>query len=259
MLASFVVINWRPGQKNDGQAATVKPWWRELWERLHPSPGTWRAPTELGEALEARRDRSAREALRGEAEADAFVRAVCASIERRLAAHGPVVTVAGTAMRLSPEQVLDEVAERTDAWYKRIWKTCSSDEQLVLAEIASEGFVNYKSRRTVRRLLARGLIAKDPSFRLMNTTFRRFVLSAPCQQDVHALEGTSDPRTRDRVRAPFLAALVVISLFFLVTQREMFNATVATLSTVVAAVPILFRVVALVTGKRAADLEIPKV
>jgi len=258
VLASFVVINWRAGHPRVGPPATVKAWWRELWERLHPSPGTWRAPTQLGEALQARRDGSAREALRTEAEADAFVRAVCASIEGRLAAHAAVATVAGTAMRLSPDQVLDEVAERTDAWYKRIWKTCSPDEQLVLAEIASEGFVNYKSRRTVRRLLARGLIAKDPSFRLMNTTFRRFVLSAGCQQDVHALEGTSDPSTWDRVRAPFFAALVGISLFFLVTQREMFTATVATLSTVVAAVPILFRVVALVTGKRAADLEIPK-
>ena len=223
VLASFVVINWRAGHPRGGPPATVKPWWRELWERLHPSPGTWRAPTELGDALQARRDRSAREALRSEAEADAFVRAVCASIEGRLAAHAAVASVAGTAMRLSPDQVLDEVAERTDAWYKRIWKTCSPDEQLVLAEIASEGFVNYKSRRTVRRLLARGLVTKDPSFRLMNTTFRRFVLSAPCQQDVHALEGTSDPSTWDRVRAPFLAALVGISLFFLVTQREMFN------------------------------------
>ena len=34
-------------------------------------------------------------------------------------------------MRLSADQILDEVAERTDAWYRRIWRTCSPDEQLV--------------------------------------------------------------------------------------------------------------------------------
>ena len=46
---------------------------------------------------------------------------------------------------------------------RRLWRACAPDEQLVLAEIAHEGFVNYKSRRTVRRLLGRGLIVKAPS------------------------------------------------------------------------------------------------
>ena len=127
----------------------------------------------------------------------------------------------------------------------------------MLAEIASEGFVNYKSRRTVRRLLGRGLIAKDPSFRLMNQTFRRFVLSPACQHDIHVIEGASDPSSWDRFRAPFFAVLIGAALYFLVTQREMFNATIATLTTVAAALPLLTRMLALVAGKRA-ELEIPK-
>jgi hypothetical protein len=93
----------------------------------------------------------------------------------------------------------------------------------------------------------------------MNTTFRRFVLSPSCQQDVHTIEGESDPSTWDRFRAPFFTVLIGTSLFFLLTQREMFNATIATLTTVTAAVPVLTRVVALIAGKRAAEFEIPKV
>ena len=161
-------------------------------------------------------------------------------------------------MRLSSEQMLDEIGERTDAWYRRIWRTCTADEQLVLAEIASEGFVNYKSRRTVRRLLGRGLIAKDPSFRLMNQTFRRFVLSPACQHDIHAIEGASDPSSWDRFRAPFFAVLIGAALYFVATQREMFTATLATLTTVAAALPVLTRMLALVAGKRP-EFEIPKV
>jgi hypothetical protein len=157
---------------------------------------------------------------------------------------------AGTIIRLSSEQVLDEVADRTEAWYRGIWRSCRPDEQLVLAEIGSEGFVNYKSRRTVRRLLGRGLIAKDPSFRLMNETFRRFVLSPPCQADIRLVEGASEPSPWDRLRVPFFTVLVSLSLFFLVTQRELFNATIATLSTLTAAVPVMTRVLALVAGKR---------
>ena len=127
--------------------------------------------------------------------------------------------------------LVDEVADRAEAWYARIWRSCSDDEKLVLSEIAAEGFVNYKSR-TVRRLMARGLAVKDPSFRLMNQTFRRFVLSAHCQHDIRAIEGAADPSPWDRFRAPFLALLVVASLFFVLTQQELFTATITTLTTV---------------------------
>ena len=214
------------------------------------------------------RDWSARKTLRNEEAGDAFVSAVCESIRCRPEASpseadgrsGASATGSTTksTLRLSSDQILDEVAERTDAWYRRLWRSCTADEQLVLAEIASEGFVNHKSRRTVRRLLRRGLIAKDPSFRLMNKTFRRFVLSPACQHDIHAIEGASDPSSWDRFHAPFFAVLIGAALYFLVTQREMFNATIATLTTVGAALPVLTRMLALVAGKRA-ELETPKV
>ena len=50
--------------------------------------------------------------------------------------------------------------------------------------------------------------------------------------------------------------LIVTSLCFLVTQREMFNATIASLTTLMAALPVLTRVVGLLAGRR--DLELPK-
>ena len=249
VLKLLVVIN-RPAGDSASEAATS--WWRDAWTSMHPGAGGWRV-VGLRELLELRRDCLARKELAREGAVDAFVRAVCVSIDARLSG-----APSRSATRLSSEQVLDEIGERTDAWYRRIWRTCTADEQLVLAEIASEGFVNYKSRRTVRRLLGRGLIVKDPSFRLMNKTFRRFVLSPACQHDIHAIEGASDPSSWDRFRAPFFAVLIGAALYFLVTQREMFNATIATLTTVAAALPVLTRMLALVAGKRA-ELEIPKV
>ena len=100
-------------------------------------------------------------------------------------------------MRLSPDsQVLDEVAERTDAWYKRIWKRrARPTQQLVLAEIALEGFVNYKS--PLQRPVPARAWGSSPSFFFPAHEHDIPALppAAPCQQDVHALEGTSDPST----------------------------------------------------------------
>ena len=260
VLKSFVALDWRTNAPE--RYPSSKPWLSVLRNRP-PSQIVGAMRAQIG----ARQYEVARNALTSEAMADAVVRAMCAGIEKRLSEGPPVrgrataavatiepdqapATVHTVTLRLSPEQVLDEIADRTDAWYGHIWRSCTPDEKLVLAEIALEGFVNYKSRRVVRRLLGRRLVTKKPSFRLMNETFRRFVLSPGCQADVQAIEGTSEPSPWDRARVPFFTVLVAGSLFFLVTQRELFNATIATLSTLVAAVPVIIRVAALVVGKQ---------
>lgn len=271
VLASFVVIDWRgarrptaperprpaevPGEVRvepvfaAGAASTMlaaPSTAGGVWSDMRES---WRdgAGIAVGVALDRRRERLVRSTLHDEAAADAFVRAICASIEQRL--ERPAAS-AQASVRLSSDQVLDEVADRAESWYRRIWRSCSPDERLVLADVAAEGFANHKTRRTVRRLLGRGLIAKDPSFRLMNATFRRFVLSPACQADVRAAEDASGSSALDRLRLPFFTVLVGAALFFLFTQRELFNATVAALTTLTAALPVVARLVGAMTGKR---------
>jgi hypothetical protein len=201
----------------------------------------WRNPAAdaSGTAPRAHAHQAAHDALDAEGKADAFVRVICNEIRAQV-----------EKLQLSREQVLDEVSERAEAWYRRLWKGCNPDEQLVLAEIADDGFVNYKNRRTVRRLLGRGLAAKDPNFRLMNETFRRFVQSPPCQADVRAIEGGSDPSRWDELRVPFFVGLIGAALFFMFTQRELFNATVAAMTTLAMAMPVLVRVLGFMAGTK---------
>lgn len=264
VLGLFVVMNWRglgdESARPAGSPAGPRAWnavdaWRSLrstvaatwrratWARLRTLAARLARWSGLREhdAGAVRKRRSDLAALHAEAEADAFVRAICTSIEGR---------IGNDSLRLSREQVLDEVTERTETWYRRLWKSCSPLEQLVLAEIADDGFVNHKNRRTVRRLLGRRLVSKDPSFRLMNETFRRFVLSPSCQADVRAFEGTTEPSPWDRLRLPFFVVLIGAALFFMLTQRELFDATIAALTTLTMAVPVLLRFTGLMGGKR---------
>lgn len=269
VLASFVVINWRGAGRDTsidvpsvavGSTAPVGPDGElqlaaraaaglpgSLWSNVRAG---WHEGAGAGvvAALDRRRDRQVRTTLQEEAAADAFVQAICASIERRL--DRPLPGTPHPPVRLSSDQVLDEVADRAESWYRRIWRSCSPDERFVLADVAAEGFANHKSRRTVRRLLGRGLIAKDPSFRLMNTTFSRFVQSPACQAEIRSIEGATAPSPWDRLRVPFFTVLVGAALFFLLTQRDLFNATIATLTALTAALPVLARFLSAVTGKR---------
>ena len=140
------------------------------------------------------------------------------------------------------DQVLDEIGERAEEYYTALWHPCSANEKLVLMQVAQTGLVNSKARKDVRRLLARGLLLRDPQLRLMNETFRRFVC-------VHAATSSLASRLNDdlagdawnRVRMPFFAGVMVVLLFFFGTQRELFDSTFAVVGGLAATVPALLK------------------
>jgi hypothetical protein len=92
------------------------------------------------------------------------------------------------------DQLLIEVGERSETHYRAIWDGCTPAEKMVLGQIAEEGLVNEKTVRTVRALMSRGLVRRQPNFVVMNETFRQFVISAASRAEWQ--------RSRVRRRAP---------------------------------------------------------
>jgi hypothetical protein len=155
---------------------------------------------------------------------------------------------------LTRDQILEEFEERAAPFYRRIWDACDPDERVVLEHVARHGLASAASRRIVRRLLARGLLRKDPALRLMNRSFARFVLEAERTREVAVLEQQAEPSIWDRVRVPLAVAAVLAVAFLLATQREAFDATLSMAVGVSAAVPTLVKLTNLLTqlGTRAA-------
>ena len=85
---------------------------------------------------------------------DPVVNSVWAEV-RRAATDRP------TLMPLNIEQLYEEVGDRLDNHYQGLWASCSDAEKLVLEHLARERLLNEKDRRTVRVLMARGLIRKS--------------------------------------------------------------------------------------------------
>ena len=149
----------------------------------------------------------------------------------------------GTAAT-SSDQVLDEIGERAEEYYGALWRTCSPQEQLVLMQLAQTGLVNGKARKHVRRLLARGQLQRDPQLRIMNETFRRFILAQSATSTLateleHDLAGDA----WRRFRAPFFGAVAIVLLFFFITQRQMFDSTIALVTGLAASLPAFVRMV----------------
>ena len=154
------------------------------------------------------------------------------------------------AIGLDRRQLLEELGERAEAYYRSLWASCCDDEKLVLGHLAEDGLINEHDRRWVRRLMARGLIRRDPVFRLINETFRRFALSPVCKREVLELEKRTGESPWDRFRRPFFATVAVGVVFFLATQKQLLDGTLAVAASLTAGLPAVAKVLDLVSGRR---------
>ncbi|HWN45013.1 MAG TPA: cache domain-containing protein [Thermoanaerobaculia bacterium] len=167
----------------------------------------------------------------------------CGSNPHLLKAAGKVRT-GGT-----PEQVLEEFGEEAEVYYRSLWASCSRDEEVVLAHLAEDGFVNERNRRVVRRLIGRGLVRRGPHLRLMNETFRRFVVSSVCKNEVRAVEQEAAPSAWDRLRLPLFVGLATSLIFFLTTQQSLLDGSAGTVTGILAGVPALMQMMEVFGGR----------
>jgi hypothetical protein len=154
--------------------------------------------------------------------------------------------------RMDREQLLEELGERAEGYYRTVWESCSLNEKVVLQHLAQEGLVNEKNRRVVRRLMARGLIRRGPSFCLLNESFRRFACSPPCRNEVADFEQKASPSAWDRFQWPFLAVLATSITFFFATQQELLDSTLALVTGLTAGLPTVTKIMDLLGGRRSA-------
>ena len=147
---------------------------------------------------------------------------------------------------LTRDQILEEIEDGAADLYDALWQDCDGDERVALERIARDG-MSATSRRVVRRLLTKGLVRKDPELRLMNESFRHFVLDGRHRQEVAALEHDAEPSLWDNLRVPLGMAALLAAAFLLATQREAFDATITMAAGLTAAVPTLVKLTNVLT------------
>lgn len=139
-------------------------------------------------------------------------------------------------------QILDEIRERADLYYRSLWASLSDGEKLLLVHLAEEGLVNPKNRRPLQRLLARGIARRDPALRVMNETFRSFVIAH--KHEVLAIERReTEDSPWAHLKRPLTTVLLGVAVFFFATQREVFNTTLVFVTALAGALPQILQIV----------------
>ncbi|HEY0727577.1 MAG TPA: hypothetical protein VGD38_05855 [Pyrinomonadaceae bacterium] len=147
--------------------------------------------------------------------------------------------------QVSEASLYKQIMINARPYYASIWNACSGEEKLTLTRLAQHGLLSPKDP-DVDELLRKGLIARDPALRIMNESFRLFILSrgnddaiAKCELDAKSSSNW------EVLKVPLTIGLLSVGAFLLLTQRELYNSALPFLSGLAAGLPALLKLVSL--------------
>lgn len=152
--------------------------------------------------------------------------------------------------KTSRGELRKEILAQAERYYADLWCFLPEDEKLVLLQLAEEGLANPRNLRPLEKLIARGLVRRDPAPQVMNETFRLFVIGRAAREGVHQIEARREQEsTWGQLRMPLTAALLGCVFFFGSTQQEMLKTTLSLMTVVAGALPHLLQLVGYLGAK----------
>jgi hypothetical protein len=146
---------------------------------------------------------------------------------------------------------LDEIGERAETYFAGLWSTCREDEKLLLYHLAHNGLANARARRTIRRLMARGLVRRDPNLELFSESFRLYVLEAAQRENIVKVDRQKrGASTWDSLRVPFFVIIIAFILLLFATQKDMLTTTTALATALTTGLPVLMKLIGVFTERR---------
>ena len=153
----------------------------------------------------------------------------------------------------SADTIASEILERADPYYRMIWHECSNEQKFVLSQLAVDGVLNPANGRAIRQLVRRGLIAKDPQFRILNESFRRFLRSAATPPLKREWLSESKQSVWGKAHGVFFTTMLLIGVFLLTTQNELFQSSAGYVTTALGGLGTLAKLLSTVRGGGSAD------
>ena len=143
----------------------------------------------------------------------------------------------------SRDWVVSKVLDMSDSYYHVLWSILTASERLVLYQLAMDGWTNPKNIAAILQLKRKLLILRDPMYRIMNESFRRFVLSSEHAEEIAQWEKAEQTSTWRAFRFVGIAVAIGVGVWLLYTQAafsQVVVAYIAAIATLLTAIAGLF-------------------
>jgi hypothetical protein len=142
-------------------------------------------------------------------------------------------------------EIFKQIAGQARLYYQRIWASCTEGEKLTLVHLAEDRFLS-RSDPQLALLLRKGLIVKAPDLRLMNQTFKHFILTRCSHEGLASIEEEAKKTsTWHSLRIPLLTGFVGVILFLVITQKDFYSSSLTIITGLTTGIPALFKVLSL--------------
>jgi hypothetical protein len=138
---------------------------------------------------------------------------------------------------VSEEKIILKIQELSQQYYNKLKSSCTRRDIYILYDIAQDMLVNTGDPEAINRLLKKGLVVYDGTFRLMNESFRNFILSSVDHEGLEHYMSTLSPRWKS-YRTPLLLIVLGAAVFF-AFQEDLLGKVDALATTVIGAIAIL--------------------
>jgi hypothetical protein len=139
------------------------------------------------------------------------------------------------------DALLFEIGVAAAPFYRAIWTGCSKDDRLVLRQLAEEGVINRQNALAIANLLRSGLVRRDPTFHIMNETFRRFILEELSANELAELEHEGVLLPWGSITTMLLTGALFLIGVILLTQQQLMDAWVGYVPMLAPAVPTVLK------------------
>ncbi len=141
---------------------------------------------------------------------------------------------------LTEDHIISRVGAEAQLHYRQLWSHCTTDEKLVLVQLAEHGIVNPKSFGWVMDLMNRGLVVRTPDLRLMNESFKRFVLQETKRSQILEWQEEMGPSAWSVLKWLLPLPLLLLAGFLFITQRDAVSNAAGVLVALASLAPVVF-------------------
>ncbi|MGD2088488.1 MAG: hypothetical protein PVH61_20090 [Candidatus Aminicenantes bacterium] len=140
---------------------------------------------------------------------------------------------------ITEEKMILKIRELARPYYNQLLNSCSGKEKYVLYDIAQDTLVNANNLEAINSLLKKGLLVYDGAFKLMNESFRDFILTAVNREELELYVSALSPKWRS-YKTPLLLIALGVGVFF-AFQEDVLGKVDALVTTAIGGIAIITR------------------
>lgn len=119
------------------------------------------------------------------------------------------------------EDIILRTQKLSENYYRSLWNHLAVEEQFVLFDLAQDGLVNSKNIDIVEALIDKGVVIYTNKLRIMNRSFRNFILTVVGPSDLgHIDMQIKDAGTWGKIKIPLFIIVCALFLFVMESDRS---------------------------------------